>query len=337
MRKKFSKFICVFTVIIVTLFSFTLPVSAETGTVYTIAYQQPQASNYDGYMEVLLVNPGNGVYQVYTYYWCLGNYTQSTTEEVIFPQMNLRVTSTSIDYSYSVKASASSDSFYFTLLTGYVRSGDSAYTHDYNGSGGSLAVNGSFWVAPWLNIVGVKVYGNGVLTADSTDVYNGGSWSIVYGGDNALYSELEQIKSILSQQSNNDIIANADKNANNIQSNADKNASQIQQNQDKNTDKILNGDSDLDSSGETGKVDGALGDIDGATNNAMGGKNEAQVKAEINNALDPDKIGLDFSKANRLSVFFDDTLSAFGSSYKSLLLLSLALGLGAFLIGRRYG
>lgn len=112
---------------------------------------------------------------------------------------------------------------------------------------------------------------------------------------------------------------------------------EITQNQDKNTDKILNGDSDLDSSGETDKVDGTIGGIDDATSNAMGGKTDEQIQAEVENSLDPDKIGLDFNKAQRLSVFFDDTLDTFGSSYKALLLLSLSLGLAAFLIGRRYG
>lgn len=110
-------------------------------------------------------------------------------------------------------------------------------------------------------------------------------------------------------------------------------------NQDKNTDKILNGDSDLDSSGETGKVDGAIGDIDDATNNALGGKTEAEIQAEVSGALDFNNIqnGLDWDKANRMSVFYDRSLEAFGSGYNSLLLLSLVLGLGAFLIGRRYG
>lgn len=223
---------------------FSLPVSATTGTVYTISYQQPQATNYDGYIEVLLQNPENGTYQVYTYYWTIANLTHNAKEDIVFPRMSLSVTKKSISYSYGFQSNNSSDSFKYVLVTGFVRSTDGAYTHDYVGSSELPYINGSFWVADWLEIVGVKVYGNGYLVSTPTDDFNGGTWSVVYGGDNALYNQLESIKSILAQQSNQDIINNADKNAGNIQSNADKNASDIQANADKNTDKITNGGSD---------------------------------------------------------------------------------------------
>lgn len=229
---KAKKIVVVFlSILTISSLILAVPVSAETGTVYTIASQQPQASNYDGYMEVLLYNPSNGVYQVYTYYWTIAGYSYNTSDVVVFPKMYLKVSSSSITFEYFFTSTSSSNKFYFTLLTGYVRSGDSAYKYNYNGSGESNAVSGSFWVAPWLEIVGVKVYGNGVLKSNSTDIYNGGSWSVVYGGDNALYSELEQIKSILSQQNNNDIIANADKNASETQSNDNKNTQAIIDNQ----------------------------------------------------------------------------------------------------------
>ena len=110
---------------------------------------------------------------------------------------------------------------------------------------------------------------------------------------------------------------------------------ELKANQDKNTDKILNGDEDLDTSEQTGAVDGTVGGIDNATDEALGGKSDEEIQEEINSALSGD-IGLDFTKANRISNFFDDLLTAFGASYKSLLLLSLSLGLAAFLIGRRY-
>lgn len=150
-------------------------------------------------------------------------------------------------------------------------------------------------------------------------------------------------KNSLAIQSNADknasaIQSNADDNASDIQANADKNASQIQQNQDKNTDKILNGDSDLDSSGETNKVNGTVGGIDDATDEALGGKSEAEIQSEVDGALDPKQLGnIDVTKAKRMSTFYDRCLKSFGTAYNSLLLLSLVLGLGAFLIGRRYG
>lgn len=135
------------------------------------------------------------------------------------------------------------------------------------------------------------------------------------------------------------IIESNNKLSNDITSNADKNASDIQANQDKNTDKILNGDSNLDSSGETNKVNGTVGDIDSVTDEALGGKSDAEIQGEVEGALDWNKIGnsLDFEKAQRMSTFYDRCLTVFGSKYNSLLLLSLILGLAAFLIGRRYG
>ena len=137
---------------------------------------------------------------------------------------------------------------------------------------------------------------------------------------------------------NNQVIENQNYNTDRIISNADKNAAEIQQNQDENTDKILNGDSDLDSSSETDKVDGAVGDIDEATDEALGGKSEAEIEAEVSGALDPKQLGnIDVTKAKRMSTFYDRCLKSFGIDYNSLLLLSLILGLAAFLIGRRYG
>lgn len=119
--------------------------------------------------------------------------------------------------------------------------------------------------------------------------------------------------------------------------NQNENAQAIQENQDKNTDKILNGDEDLDVSDKTGAVDGSVGDMENATDEALGGKSDDEINEEISGALDSDKIDIDMTKAARVSGFFDKLLTSFGASYQSLLLLSLSLGLGAFLIGRRYG
>ena len=133
------------------------------------------------------------------------------------------------------------------------------------------------------------------------------------------------------------IVSNQDKNASDIKANQDKNASDIKANQDKNTDTIMNGDEDLDVSDKTGAVNGSLDDMDGATADALRGKSEEEIQSEVSAALDPDKVNIDFDKAGRISWFFDKLLECFGSSYQSVLLLSLTLGLGAFLIGRRYG
>ena len=120
-------------------------------------------------------------------------------------------------------------------------------------------------------------------------------------------------------------------------------AQSVIDNQDKNTDKILYGDSDLDASGETGKINGSVGNVDGAKNDALGGKSDADVNAEVAGAIDKEKVnGIIYTEdgVNRFakfSNFYDRFLNAFGSDYNSLLLLSLTLGLAAFLIGKRYG
>lgn len=93
----------------------------------------------------------------------------------------------------------------------------------------------------------------------------------------------------------------------------------------------------MDVSGQTGAVDGSVGDMESATDEALGGKSDEEISEEINNALDSDKVDIDFEKAGRLSSFFDNLLNCFGSPYETVLLLSLSLALGAFLIGRRYG
>ena len=115
------------------------------------------------------------------------------------------------------------------------------------------------------------------------------------------------------------------------------NTDKIINNQNENTDKILNGDEDLDVSDKTGAVDGSVGDMENATDEVLGGKSDEEINDEINNALDSDKIDIDFDRAGKLSDFFDNLLKCFGVSYQTVLLLSLSLGLGAFLIGRRYG
>ena len=152
------------------------------------------------------------------------------------------------------------------------------------------------------------------------------------------FAGLDYRYSTMGEYLNMQIVENQNYNTDKIIDNADKNAAEIQQNQDENTDKILNGDSDLDSSGETDKVNGAVGDVDGATDEALGGKSEAEIEAEVSGALDPKQLGnIDVTKAKRMSTFYDRCLKSFGTDYNSLLLLSLILGLAAFLIGRRYG
>ena len=274
---KAKKIVLVFlSILTISTLILAVPVSAETGTVYTIAYQQPQATNYDGYLEVYYRNPGNNSYQVYTYFWAIANLTHNATEDVVFPRMSLNVSKNSISYSYGFYSNNSSDTFKYVLSTGFVRSSDGAYLTDYSGtaSSGVPYINGSFWVPEWLDVVGVKVYGNGYLASNSISDTNGGSWAVVYGGDNAVYNQLESIKSILAQQSNQDIINNADKNASQIQSNADKNASETQTNDNKNTQAIIDNQNDLaekEKNETQSQGEGSVNDVSGAIEDKSSG------------------------------------------------------------------
>lgn len=83
-------------------------------------------------------------------------------------------------------------------------------------------------------------------------------------------------------------------------------------------------------------ADGAMDDIGNAEDAALGGKTDEQIKQEVDNALNFDMGSLDQSAAVAMAGFFDGLLTHFGVDYQALLLLSLSLGLAAFIIGRRY-
>ena len=260
---KAKKIVLVFlSILTISTLVLAVPVSATTGTVYTIAYQQPQATNYDGYIEVLMDNPETLEQTVYTYYWNILGYSYSADDNVVLPKMNLNITATSISFNYLFNAGSSTDKFHFSLAYGFARSSDSAYFQYYKGSADSNSISGSYWVPEWLRIRGVKVYGNGRLESKPSDDLNFGSWSVVYGSDNAIYTELQQIKSILAQN-NNDIIANNNKNASETQANDNKNTQAIIDNQNDLAEKEKN---ETQSQGE-----GSVNDVSGAIEDKSSG------------------------------------------------------------------
>lgn len=100
---------------------------------------------------------------------------------------------------------------------------------------------------------------------------------------------------------------------------------------------LIEGDgTDFDSSGTTSNVDDAVGGVGDSTSAAMGGKSDAEVQADVDAALSFDDSDIDYTVAGKISGFFDGLLDVFGKKYKSLLLLSLTLGLAGFLIGRKW-
>ncbi len=82
--------------------------------------------------------------------------------------------------------------------------------------------------------------------------------------------------------------------------------------------------------------DDAMGEIEDAEDAALGGKTDEEIQQDVNNALSFDVNTLDQNAAVAMAGYFDNLLSHFGVDYQALLLLSLSLGLAAFIIGRRY-
>lgn len=103
-------------------------------------------------------------------------------------------------------------------------------------------------------------------------------------------------------------------------------------NQNENTDKVVNGwngGKPIDNS-----TANALKDSESA---ALGGKTDAEIQAEVDNALNFDLDVFDSIKVGKIHYLFDGLLNVAGGGYQALFMLSLTLGLAAFIIGRRYG
>lgn len=117
-------------------------------------------------------------------------------------------------------------------------------------------------------------------------------------------------------------------------------------NQNENTDKIISAQQEATES-QTNEItngwggadsvdDGTADNFANAEDAALGGKSDEEIQTEINNALNFDIGVFDTVKVGKIHSLFDNVLNVTGS-WQSLFVLSLTLGLGAFLIGRRYG
>lgn len=313
MKTKILKISSVFVAVIIAFSCFTFSISADTGTVYAISHQKPNANNYDGYLEVLMKNPSQGGLQVYTYYWNISGFSYNTNDTTVFPVMYFRISSSSITFDYLFSAGNSDDDFYFGLLYGFVRSVDGAYIYDYQGSSSSNCISGNFWVPEWLEVIGVKVYGNGVISNSHLGSDNGGSWSVVYGADNVLYNQLEIIKTILAAQNNNDIIVN----------------------QDKNTDRIINSGSDKaqpDFGAANTQLDSTTAEMQAVENGYK--IDEAATTQELNKG----SAFISSTDMQRASVQVKSWIEEFASENKvfsSFLVAALCLGLCFWVIGRK--
>lgn len=129
--------------------------------------------------------------------------------------------------------------------------------------------------------------------------------------------------------------------------NQNQNASEIIENQNENTQAIIDAQQQATQE-QTEEIThgwGGAENIDDSTANdfanaeaaANGGKTDEEIQEEVDNALNFDISVFDSTKVGKIHSLFDNVLDALGSSWQALFLLSLTLGLGAFLIGRRYG
>lgn len=121
-----------------------------------------------------------------------------------------------------------------------------------------------------------------------------------------------------------------------INANNDANTDKIISNQEQNQDELINGNGGSYGTEASDNIDDVTGDITDAENAALGGKTDEEIQQEAKNTLDLDGDTLDFDSARRFTNFFDGLLLCFGGDYEVLLILSLVLGLAAFIIGRRW-
>lgn len=319
MRSKLFKIFSVLVAVIIVFSCFCIAVGAST--VYKLSINQPLADEYSGYIEYL-IQTTNGTILPFVTFWHITGSTPTTNIDVSIPKVDVTVSENRILLSATYISSSDINDWYFKVSGGSVN-GYGGVSYWSYGSGGNNYVNWNGYIGTGT-VLSYKIYGN--FDRESSSISAGTmNWDISYSETSILYDAILIMADSISG-SNSAIIENATENAD-----------KIQQNQNENTDKLLNGDEDLDSSGETDKVDGTIGGIDDATDSALGGKSDEDIQNEVSGALDTDDLDIDWTKANRMSTFYDRCLKAFGSEYSTLLLLSLILGLSAFLIGRRYG
>lgn len=87
--------------------------------------------------------------------------------------------------------------------------------------------------------------------------------------------------------------------------------------------------------GKDDELNGAMSDYDDAYNEAVGGKSDQEIVDEVSGQVDYDYGALDQQSVSGVTGFLSDLLDSFGADYKSLLMLSLTIGLAVYVIGRR--
>lgn len=299
------KKLIIFTFSFVFFIVFTfVPVSAYSGEVYNFRCSQPQISSSSCFIEIV---PNNQSSIPLILYVACSNYslTEIQPNSLSFKAHIDTNSNRLVISNVNGNTFTSGDTLYVLKLVGYCCSAD--------GDCYSLGITSDMMYLSLANIGGIKGI-RGYNCDVSSLSYSARTFDFVfaYGYDNVLNDKLDILIESYSG-STQQIIDNADRNADKIRDE-------------------IRGDDQTTPEYD----DSAISDYDNAERNALGGKSDSQIQAEIGSALSgTDEI--DWTKANRISNFFDGLLNAFGNDYKSLVLLSLTLGLAAFLIGRRYG
>lgn len=326
-----KKLLKIGTVLLIVVCSFSLifsiPVSAVESKVYSVNIQKPQTNEYSGYVEFLISNGSYSYVSVYSLnlVWSyVADFSSSLDFVGVTPRLNVTFNNGEFYLNVDFLRYSSQDYFKenFSVILGSTSSSDNTYTvNTFNTSSLSdpTFFLGRVYDYGNYKISGVRSYGAvSIDTSSFGSVFLNQNWTVTYGSDTAMYNSINSFKQAI--QSNNQQIID----------NANQNASDIQANQDKNTTVITQGGKDYDA-----LDDSTANDFTNAEQEALGGKTDAQIQAEVNDVLNGGTSGLDFTKANRISNFFNDCMSAFG--IETLVLFSLCMGLGAFIIGRRYG
>lgn len=87
--------------------------------------------------------------------------------------------------------------------------------------------------------------------------------------------------------------------------------------------------------GKDDDLNGAMSGYDDAYNAAVGGKSDQEIVDEVSGQVDYDYGAFDQQSVSGVTGFLTDLLDSFGDDYKSLLMLSLTIGLAVYVIGRR--
>ena len=246
--------------------------------------------------------------------------------------------------SYTMTFAVDYSSYFISDIV--IHSDNQKFTNGYYQTIGTKTVNGKTYHL-------VKFSFN-VSTVESNNGLTGGYIRIGLGARNSNITTFGAfVIDITANTSTGQILENQQQNTQSIIDNQNKNAQTIieeitdnkidiidSQNRNaqqqiaadkENTDKIINGWVGADS-----VDDGTADDFANAEDAALGGKSDDEIQSEINNALNFDIGVFDTVKVGKIHSLFDDVLNATGA-WQSLFVLSLTLGLGAFLIGRRYG